>query len=265
VTYQENCSGSCGSCQNEKKPLYFTTLPYTPPDSHRRFDFSLSEAAGLGTGRRDVGSPPGTEYDYWFEPRIRTIGGIGPGSGDTCCSFAGELTKPTVETTLNGFDIDAELVSYSGDFIGDNCGPDRFATPDEAELDRMRYHTWVGTGDGDDGPNNGNIFVFRRTPHLADNDWNGIGNYCESSFAYVDREAVAWNQFDVNATKCSGQPGSPKCVLPEGNEVPGGIVAEASACGTLSAGPRSPVGAAVVFGVPLLFIGLLRRGNRRQL
>lgn len=263
ATYQEGCSGSCSSCTNEKKPLYFTTLPATPPGSHRRFEFALSPTIGLGTGRQNIATPPATEYIYWFEPRLRTVGSIGPGSGDTCCSFAGELTKPTLTTTLNGIEIDAELISYAGDFIGDSCGPDRFATPGEAELNRMRYHTWVGTGDGDDGSNDGKIFVFRRAPHLADNDWNGIGNYCESSFAFVPRGTgqgeVNWDQGDANAAKC--QPGSPKCVLPEGNAVPGGVVATAT-CGTLSAGPGSPLAAGAVLGAPLLLVALSRRRRR---
>jgi len=73
-------------------PFYYTSMPRTPPASLRKIDASLSRMAGY--------IPLNKRIDpAWLRPRLRTIGALGPGSGDTCCSLPGEVVTATLPDT----------------------------------------------------------------------------------------------------------------------------------------------------------------------
>lgn len=245
-TYKIGTGGS-----EKTYPLYLTSIPQTPPASDRKFEVALAA------------SPD--EDEVWFRPRLRLIGGIGPGTGDTCCSYPNETVKVTLARiedntkTPPSYDLDAALMT--GDPIGDGC--DDFSQVSggftAANLLRLRGATWAGTSDD-------TAFYYRRAPQLADNDRDGIGNFCESNWDYDDF---------LDGFSTVDDP------LPNGHGVPGGLpspppqwvldiinilILLSILCGTVSSGPYAWQACFLVYGSLLslpLALKLRMRFRRR--
>ncbi|MCA9774797.1 MAG: hypothetical protein KC466_20420, partial [Myxococcales bacterium] len=188
---------------------------------------------------------------WWFRPRVRSVGGIGPGSGDTCCTWPGEIVKISPEE-------DVDLVAMPGDFIGDSCNEANLSgTINEAKLKRLRYHSWVGTTFGDDDTPLDEIFLWRRAPQYADNNRDGIGNYCEDDWDYTshgvwdaDPGSGEWDRESINSNGSGGD-----FIAPDGHGVPDSLPAMTTpppTCGSFQADPRD----AGLNGALMLFVVL---------
>ncbi|MCA9774642.1 MAG: hypothetical protein KC466_19645, partial [Myxococcales bacterium] len=203
--------------------FFYTSLPMTPPNSPRQLDASLA----YGTDADDL----------WFRPRLRAHGGVGPASGDTCCSYPGEVVLVDSES-ISSEDRDQcpnypgvseqsfvlELAVPTGDGIGDACydfGDLGASAPYSLQdIARLRGSAWAGRGDVAGDPQTTVAFFYRRGAQLADNDRDGIGNYCESGWNYDSTSPVVFN----DGLDDTDQPD------PGGHGVPGGLLPAVPPC-----------------------------------
>ncbi|MCA9772773.1 MAG: hypothetical protein KC466_10230 [Myxococcales bacterium] len=191
---------------------------------------------------------------WWFRPRVRSVGGIGAGSGDTCRTWPGEVVKIQPDPQ-----VPTELVAMPGDFIGDACNAEHLVggANDAAKLRRLRHATWVGTTFTGDPPLLDEIFVWRRAPQFADNDRDGVGNYRESDWDYASHGAWGpgeppatgkWNREVINANGNGGD-----FIAPDRHGVPQPIPGAGTGGGACSAakadGNRAPWSAGAYLAV----------------